>query len=103
MARIRNQKAKVDQSDFERELEDEIIVPRDSGILECGYNKTVNWPVGHWGMVFSSKAIGWIVDFFDGIFDIREGFAKVYEGRNADDEPCVSREQQEKQLADRAG
>ena len=54
-------------------------------------------------MVFSSKAIGWIVDFFDGIFDIREGFAKVYEGRNAGDEPCISREQQDKQLADRAG
>ncbi len=61
---------------------DEMIVPRESGILDCGYNKVVNWPIGHWGMVFSNKAIGWIVDFFDGLFDIREGFAKVYEERD---------------------
>lgn len=63
---------------------DEMIVPRESGILECGYNKSVNWPVGHWGLVFSNKAIGWIVDFFDGLFDIREGFARVTEERAAD-------------------
>lgn len=63
---------------------DEMIVPRESGILDCGYNKVVNWPIGHWGMVFSNKAIGWIVDFFDGLFDIREGFAKVYERRDPD-------------------
>lgn len=60
---------------------DEMIVPRESGILDCGYNKVVNWPVGHWGLVFSNKALGWIVDFFDGLFDIREGFAKVTEDR----------------------
>ena len=60
---------------------DEMIFPRDSGILDCGYNKSVNWPVGHWGLVFSNKAIGWIVDFFDGLFDIREGFAIVSEER----------------------
>lgn len=66
---------------------DEMIVPRDSGILECGYNKVVNWPVGHWGMVFSNKAVGWIVDFLDGIFDIHEGFAKVYEDR-VPAQPC---------------
>jgi len=60
---------------------DEMIVPRESGILECGYNKAVNWPMGHWGMVFSNKAIAWIVDFFDGLFDIREGFARVGDER----------------------
>ncbi len=75
---------------------DEMIVPRESGILDCGYNKVVNWPVGHWGMVFSNKAIGWIVDFFDGLFDIREGFAKVYEERDGSGELC--RDKQEKTL-----
>lgn len=66
------------------------VVPRESGILECGYNKMVNWPVGHWGLVFSNKAIGWIVDFFDGLFDIREGFVSVTEERAKDfDGGCV--------------
>jgi triacylglycerol esterase/lipase EstA (alpha/beta hydrolase family) len=63
---------------------DEMIVPKESGILDCGYNKSVNWPMGHWAMVFSNKVIYWIVDFFDGLFDIREGFARVTEER-ADD------------------
>jgi triacylglycerol esterase/lipase EstA (alpha/beta hydrolase family) len=86
---------------------DEMIMPRESGILDCGYNKVVNWPIGHWGMVFSNKAIGWIVDFFDGLFDIREGFAKLYEDRNnggGNGELC--REHQEQianQLAKKAG
>lgn len=66
---------------------DEMIVPRDSGILDCGYNKSVNWPIGHWGLVFSNKAIGWMVDFYDGLFDIREGFAIVTEERQ-DDGSC---------------
>ncbi|MBU4489208.1 MAG: alpha/beta fold hydrolase [Actinobacteria bacterium] len=66
---------------------DEAIWPRDSGILDCGYNKSVNWPVGHWGLVFSNKAIGWMVDFFDGLFDIWEGFASVTEERQ-DDGSC---------------
>lgn len=70
---------------------DEMVVPRESGILDCGYNKVVNWPVGHWGMVFSNKAIGWIVDFFDGLFDIREGFAKVGVARELDEELCHER------------
>lgn len=81
-ARCRNVKCLSIISNF-----DEMIVPRDSGILHCGYNKFVNWPVGHWGMVFSNKAVGWIVDFFDGIFDIHAGFAKVYEDREQD-QPC---------------
>jgi pimeloyl-ACP methyl ester carboxylesterase len=63
---------------------DEMIIPRESGILDCGYNKLVNWPVGHWGLVFSNKAIAWIVDFFDGLFDIREGFASLTEDRLED-------------------
>ena len=57
------------------------VVSRQSGILDCGYNKAVNWPVGHWGLVFSNKAIGWIVDFLDGLFDIREGFVSITEDR----------------------
>lgn len=80
---------------------DEMIVPRESGILDCGYNKVVNWPVGHWGMVFSNKAIGWIVDFFDGLFDIREGFAKVYEDREPTDngsKTCREHQQQMENL-----
>jgi pimeloyl-ACP methyl ester carboxylesterase len=60
------------------------VVPRQSGILDCGYNKVVNWPVGHWGLVFSNKAVGWIVDFFDGLFDIREGFVSITEDRAKD-------------------
>lgn len=79
---------------------DEMVVPRSSGILECGYNKTVNWPVGHWGMVFSNKVMAWIVDFFDGIFDIRDGFARVYEERELENEPCLSR--REKRIAEKA-
>lgn len=79
---------------------DEMMVPRSSGILECGYNKVVNWPVGHWGMVFSNKVIGWIVDFFDGIFDIREGFAKTYEERELEGETCAAH--REMILADEA-
>lgn len=67
---------------------DEMIIPKDSGILDCGYNKVVNWPMGHWGMVFSNKAIGWIIDFFDGLFDIREGFARLPEDRGLSDEEC---------------
>ena len=67
---------------------DEMIIPKDSGILDCGYNKVVNWPVGHWGMVFSNKANMWIVDFFDGLFDMREGFAHVGGEREPDDELC---------------
>jgi len=70
---------------------DEMIIPRDSGILDCGYNKVVNWPIGHWGMVFSNKAVGWIVDFFDGLFDIREGFAKVGPDREAAEDLCHER------------
>ena len=66
---------------------DEMIWPRESGILDCGYNKSVNWPLGHWGLVFSNKAIGWMVDFYDGLFDIREGFASVTEERR-DDGSC---------------
>ncbi|PKQ27562.1 MAG: hypothetical protein CVT63_07330 [Candidatus Anoxymicrobium japonicum] len=61
---------------------DEMVVPHNSGILDCGYNKIVNWPIGHWGMVFSNKAIAWIVDFFDGLFDIREDFVGVNEKRD---------------------
>ncbi len=95
-ARCRNRKCLSIISNF-----DEMIIPRSSGILECGYNKTVNWPVGHWGMVFSNKAIGWIVDFFDGIFDIQEGFAKVYEDRGLSEEPCARLP--EKLLAEKAG
>jgi triacylglycerol esterase/lipase EstA (alpha/beta hydrolase family) len=95
-ARCRNRKCLSVISNF-----DEMLIPRSSGILECGYNKTVNWPVGHWGMVFSNKAIGWIVDFFDGIFDIEEGFAKVYEDRGLPDEPCARLP--EKLLAEKAG
>lgn len=67
---------------------DEMIIPRESGILDCGYNKAVNWPIGHWGMVFSNRVIGWIVDFFDGLFDIREGFAKLYPDRGNGDGKC---------------
>jgi hypothetical protein len=66
---------------------DEMIVPRESGVLECGYNKTVNWPVGHWGMVFSNKAIDWIVDFFDGVFETQEDFARVCEARDTGEVP----------------
>jgi len=70
---------------------DEIVVPKDSAILTCGYNKVVNWPLGHWGLVFSNKAVGWIVDFFDGIFDIREGAISITEERAHEfDEGCVS-------------
>lgn len=70
---------------------DEIVVPKESAILTCGYNKVVNWPLGHWGLVFSNKAVGWIVDFFDGIFDIREGSVSVTEERAHEfDEGCVS-------------
>jgi pimeloyl-ACP methyl ester carboxylesterase len=92
---------------------DEMVVPKESGILDCGYNKVVNWPIGHWGMVFSNKAIGWIVDFFDGLFDIREGFAKLYEERgngngNGNGELCREHHDQtraiaEKSLAQKAG
>lgn len=60
---------------------DEVVVPKDSRVLECAYNKAVSWPIGHWGLVFSNRAVGWIVDFFDGLFDIRDDFAKVYEER----------------------
>jgi len=70
---------------------DEVVVPKDSGILDCAYNKKVNWPFGHWGLIFSNKALGWIIDFFDGIFDIREGFAKVGEDRINDSEDCRER------------
>lgn len=76
---------------------DEIVIPHDSSILDCGYNKSVNWPIGHWGIVFSNKAIGWIVDFFDGLFDIREGFAFVDEDRGLDDRLCREK------LAEKAG
>ncbi len=68
---------------------DEMLIPRGSAVLQCGYNKSVNWPVGHWGMVFSSKAVGWIADFFDGTFDAGEGFAKVYEDRAPEEPPCT--------------
>lgn len=70
---------------------DEMMIPKASGILECGYNKSVNWPMGHWGMVFSNKALMWIVDFFDGLFDIHEGFASLTEER-ADDVGVSCRE-----------
>ncbi|MDD5747644.1 MAG: alpha/beta fold hydrolase [Actinomycetota bacterium] len=70
---------------------DEMIVPRDSGILDCGYNKLVNWPIGHWGMVFSNKAVEWIVDFFDGLFDLREGFAMLGPDHQAEDVICHER------------
>jgi pimeloyl-ACP methyl ester carboxylesterase len=84
---------------------DEMVVPKESGILDCGYNKVVNWPIGHWGMVFSNKAIGWIVDFFDGLFDIREGFARVYEDRDVSgngDSCKLHQEQAKKELARKA-
>ena len=69
---------------------DEMIVPRESGVLECGYNKTVNWPVGHWGMVFSNKAIDWIIDFLDGVLESQQGFAKVYEELRMGEGPCTA-------------
>lgn len=82
---------------------DEMIFPRESGILDCGYNKSVNWPVGHWGLVFSNKAIGWIVDFFDGLFDIREGFASLSEERLSDEDCRATPENQSKLLETAVG
>lgn len=68
---------------------DEVVVPREAGILPCGYNKVVSWPMGHWGVVFSNKVIGWIVDFFDGLFDIRENSVCLIEERiSSDHEGC---------------
>ena len=61
---------------------DEMLIPRGTGILDCAYNIKVHWPVGHWGLMFSNRIAGWIADFFDGLFDIRQGFAKVYEQRS---------------------
>lgn len=68
---------------------DEVIVPKESGILDCGYNKVVNWPPFHWGLCLSNRVVGWIVDFFDGLYDIREGFAKPGDERICDESCAV--------------